>query len=118
MTARRHLSRQQPPVATTLTDDAAERVRRNHDERIRELQSAPLIHGRLFRGIELPNAQRVDVPHGLGRPAVALVSWPYQTFGTSGRISMSHAENPDPRLYVSISAVGWSATITVDVVVF
>ncbi len=109
---------QAPPVIK-LADSEAERVRRSHDERIRELQAVPIVRGSLIRDISLPDGSNVAVAHGLGRKAAIFLS-PAQFSGsaTTGRIREVRDPNYDPAQYVVLRASGWSETIIVDAWVF
>ena len=95
-------------------EDAAERVRRNVMQMIRELQSVRISRGRLFLDVELPNAINTPLNHGLGRLAVLHLSPPRH--GTStGRIAEVRATGTDVGQTSVLLATGWGATITVDV---
>jgi hypothetical protein len=106
------------PITPRLIEPGTDRVARNHEQRLRELQSIPIVGGKLVKGVELPDSVLVTISHGLGRVATVFVSPPYKTFGTTGRISQTRDENPDETLYVTLKAVGWSGTVRVDVWVF
>jgi hypothetical protein len=108
-----------PPTAVRLDDDKAERVRRNHDERIRELQAVPVVRGNLIKGIELADATTTPISHGLGRRATVFVSPAQATSGaTTGRIREIRSADYDQRKFVVLQADGWGETVTVDLWVF
>lgn len=105
------------PTLTTRLEGPADAVARNHDQRLRAVELSRLVTAKLIEGVVLVNGQFTTVAHGMGRRVVAFVSWPYVTFGTSGRISMQHDANPDPTRFVALTAAGWSGDITVDILV-
>lgn len=106
-----------PPVSSRLGAEPVDRIARNHDQRLRAVETSKLVTAKLIVGVELPDTELVVIAHGMGRPVVVFLSWPYRTFGTSGRISMQHENNPDPGSFIAMTAAGWSNTITVDVLV-
>ena len=109
----------QPPAAVKLADPDAERVRQVTDQRIRELQSVPVVQGRLVTSIELPDGVNVPIAHGLGRKAHLFISPPqFSGSATTGRIREVRSGAFDASKYVVLRASGWSETITVDVWVF
>jgi hypothetical protein len=109
----------QAPLALRLKDEDAERVRRNHEQRIRELQAVPIVGGRIATDIDLPDGENVPISHGLGRKAAVFIS-PAQFSGsaTTGRIREVRDPSFDPTQYVVLRASGWSETITVDAWLF
>lgn len=111
-------------LPVSLSDETAERARRNHDERISELQDVPIVRGRLFREIELPNATDAPIHHGLGRIATVIPGAPYSKDGaeSTGGILRDRTrlttDKYDPRNYAVLRASGWSTTMYVDVWIF
>lgn len=115
--------RLKPALTDTLKDPAAEKIRRNQDERIDELQGIPLVRGKLIKAVELPDATNVPVHHALGRVATVIPGAPYALGGsvTSGSIrdrSRVLSDQYDPRQYAVLFAEGWGVTMYVDVWVF
>jgi hypothetical protein len=112
--------RQLRPAAVGKLSD--EKVRRNHEERIDELQKVEIVRGRLFRGIELPDQTNVPLHHGLGRIAVVIPGLPYATGGSvsagSIRDRTRAVDTVDPRNYAVLFAEGFGVTMYVDVWVF
>lgn len=105
------------PISIRLDDVSAEQVRRNHDDRISELQGLPFAQAKLIQNVSLPNATNVPIAHGLGRkPSLILVSPPRDNT-TAGSISETRASNLERDSLVILQANGFGATITVDVVV-
>ena len=102
-------------VTPKLTDERAERARREHDEAIRELQASPLFPARIVRDVSMPDATNVIMQHGFGRPVVAIVGAP-RGASTSGRIEEIRATGYDRSKVIVLKATGWGATITADVV--
>lgn len=114
--------RLQAPVSLHVEDPALERVRRNHDERIRELQAQPIVGGKLVKDIELPDGSDVFVSHGFGRVAYFFLSPPrYTHAATTGRIHdrrLGNFAEYDPRNSLCLRANGWGGTIYVDAWLF
>lgn len=113
--------RQLKPAAVGKLSD--EKVRRNHEERIDELQKVEIVRGRLFRGVELPDQTNVPIHHGLGRIAVVIPGVPYAKSGsvTTGGILRDRTrlyDNADPRNNAVLYAEGWGTTMYVDVWIF
>lgn len=104
------------PFATTLPDPVLERVRASHHEAIRELQSAPLAGGLVISGVELADGVPTPIPHRLGRAARWVSTSCVRGAATSGHIEEVRT-GADRDRYVTLKAVGWGATINVDVVV-
>lgn len=116
---RRGKKRLKAPTSGRLADPDAERIRRNQDERIGEIQSVPILQGRLFTDIELEDGVNTPIPHGLGRRAHVFISpAQFSSAATTGRIREVRSTVFDPTKYVVLRANGWGETITVDAWVF
>ncbi len=114
-----------PPISARLVEQESDRVRRNHDERIAELQKVPIVGGTLIKGIKLPNATSVPVHHGLGHVASVFLGAPYPedpsavtTGGIIRQLTRSSTDKWDPRHYAVLRASGWGTTMYVDAWVF
>lgn len=108
-----------PPISARLSDEAADRARRNADDRIAEIQSTPILAGRLFRGVSLEDGINTHVFHGLGYRASVFVSPVRNDPSTSGRIEdTTEVVEADRSKYVVLYAAGWGKTVVVDVWVF
>ncbi len=114
-----------PPVSARLPDEASDRVRRNHDERITELQKVPITGGLLVRGVKLPDATDVPIHHDLGRRAVVIPSVLYagdDTAVTTGGILRDRtpftSSKYDGKKYAVIRASGWGTTMYGDFWIF
>ena len=110
------------PLSVALADPNAEAVRKNVDQRIREVQDLPSSSVRVIGGVSLANAVETPIPHGLGRaPSFVTVSVP--SGGTTpGLISefrdtFSSGSPIDRSKIVVLRADGYGGAITVDVVV-
>ncbi len=109
-----------PPILTRVKDEAVDRILRNIQDRITQLQDIRLIRGKFVEGIELPDQTNVPVRHGFGRPARAFPSVPYAVSGTvtTGGILRDRtrlvADEFDPAQYVVLYADGWGTTMYVD----
>lgn len=107
-----------PPLSVRLSDEDAERVRRSHEEKIRELQTSPAIGLRVIPDVRLPDSVATTIAHGLGRiPQWVRESCP-RGATSSGRVEEVRDGSADRRHFVILKATGWGATITVDVAVF
>ena len=108
-------------IATDTSADAvADRARRELTEAVRELQRSPLAAGQVISNVSLADGIATTVPHHLGRlPTFVSCSVPRGP-STSGRIEeiRSTSGTNDRTKYVTLTANGYGATVTVDVVVF
>jgi hypothetical protein len=108
-----------PAISIKLDDDAAERVRRNTDQQIRELQQLPMSSAVVLRGVVVPNNGTVPVNHPLGRAPVfvgiSLMRVP--SFVTAGQVGESTVNVGDRSQTILVSAAGFGQAITVDVLV-
>jgi len=66
----------------------------------------------LIRGVSLPNATTVTVPHGLGYGYEHVSVSPPTGGSTTGRIQIVAPD--DAAKHVRLVATGWGATVTVD----
>lgn len=106
------------PVNVRLADDAAERVRLSHESRIREIQSVPIVQGRIFRDVVLAAGVVTPVAHGLGRRAAIFLSPPRGLITGVGCVQEIRSGVHEPTQFVVLQADGWGATVTVDVWAF
>lgn len=97
-----------------LDDEKAERVRRNTQDAIAELQRLRAAFTTLAKNVVLADGVATPVPHRLGRPAFAVCSPPRGAVST-GRIEEVRDGNHDRDMYVVLKASDWGASITVDV---
>lgn len=108
----------QAPAAVRLADESAERVRRSHDERIRELQAVRIAQGAPIKDVELEDGVETPIAHGLGRRAMYSHTAP-RGASTVGMITDARDDARfDPDKYVVLKADGYGATVTVDLWVF
>lgn len=106
-----------PPLVVQLADVDAERVRNNHEQRIRELSELPGARSKIIPNVSLADGVESPVIHNLGRiPNFVTTSVPRGP-NTTGRIEEVRASGAihDPKQRVILKATGWGATITVDV---
>lgn len=101
------------PLGIQIDDEKAERVRRSHEQAILELQSFVFAGSRIVRSVELANGVATRVTHGLGRkPVIVCASVP------RGAVAAGYLnEGTRDDLALVITANGYGATITVDLVV-
>lgn len=103
-----------PSISAKLSDPEAERVRRNHEERIGQIQKVPIVGGRELLDLELPDGTDVYVSHGLGRRPRCLVSPPRGGTSTGCIHDRTVAIDADRSRYVVLRADDWGATVKVD----
>ena len=107
-------------IGKTLADPAADTVIRSHAEAIVELQGLALAGARVIRGVSLPDSTHVVINHKLGRaPIMVIVSPPRgaASFGSLIEVDLG-ASQPDRAQAIILEAVGYGATVAVDVTVF
>lgn len=86
---------------------------------IDELQRAPLAGAIVIRDVSLADATATPVPHGLGREPVFVGISAVRGPSTSGRIEEVRSTSTvrDRKKYVTLTANGYGATVTVDLLV-
>lgn len=106
------------PLTTKLADQAAETVRQNVDQRVRELQLLPCVDARVFT-LTMPNNVVVFLPHRLGREPLfvgpsairgAVAAGLMQDFGHLDPVG----QPIDRTQVVPLRAFGYGGTVTVD----
>lgn len=110
-------NRLQPALPLVINDVTADRVRRNHDRQIGELQALPATAIKVIPDIELPDSVEVAVPHGLGRPAVWHKESTVRNPAGNGVIEEVRGGNYDRSSVIVLKATSYSATITIDLLV-
>lgn len=98
-------------LSAKLRDETAERVRRSHAFAITELRGRPTVV--VVENVDLPEATRVMVAHGQGRPVSVVVGPVRGGVTTTGRI-VEDRNFSDRDQFVALTATGWGATVTVD----
>jgi hypothetical protein len=101
-----------PPVTLKLDDDKAERARQNHDARIGELQKSPLA-GPVVVSVTIGNGATVTVPHRLQRRPVVVIQSIIRGGSTPGLVREISRDDK----FVTLSASGFGASISLDLVV-
>jgi len=102
------------PLAITLKDEDADRVRRSHAEALTELQR---LQPTIISGVELVDGKATTVSHGRGRaPRIVVVS-AVRGAVTAGYINETRPSGVDRSRSVVLQADGFGATVTVDVMV-
>jgi hypothetical protein len=105
-------------ASIVLSDMNADRVRVSHAEAIRELQIAPAAGARLIAGIDLADGVATPIAHGLGRAPVFVRESCVRGAATTGRVDdVSRTAGYDRSKFIVLTANGWGATVTVDVLV-
>lgn len=114
-----------PPITTKLDDDEAERVHRNTDRQIRELQGAPMASAIIISGVVLPLGTGIVVPHSLGR-LPRFIGFSAVTGAITGAGVIQDFGSVDPfgggtpidrTKFLSLRASSYGAPITVDILV-
>lgn len=106
-----------PPAAPKFQDVFLEGVRREHADKIVELQKLPAAELKVISDVSLVDATDKPVPHGLGRnPKCVLVS-PPRGASSTGRIEEVRSSSYDRTKVVVLKATNWGATVLVDLVV-
>lgn len=105
-----------------LADDAADQVRRSIADAIREIQDLPASSLRVIKNVQLPASTAVQVAHSLGRRPLAFWATPPRGAATAGVIQDFGTLTPngapnDTSQTLCLVALGFGATITVDIVV-
>lgn len=93
-----------------------DRARREIAEAVRELQNLPMAAARVVQNIELADATATPVAHGLGRVPVFVGISAVRGPSTSGRIEEVRSTSGvrDRSKFVTLTANGYGATVTVD----
>lgn len=109
-----------PPLVIQLADVESERVRANHEQRIREITELPLARAKVIPGIVLADSVETPVLHGLGRRPLYVRESCVRGAVSTGRVEevRSFGSTHDPAQRLILKATGWGATVTVDVLVF
>lgn len=107
--------RLRPPIAARLADEASERVRRNHEERIVELQRLPGASLTAIQDVELEDGVETPVAHGLGRKPLMVFVSPPRGPSTTGMVVEVRGAPHDRSKVVVLKASGFGATVYVDV---
>lgn len=117
--------RPRPEFTGRQTERIAERVRRNQNERIAEIQKSVGFGLRVIRDVTLADDVPTPVPHGMGRAVSVIVSPPRRTgLGATAPLvrrvdgTFEDLIKADPSKFVTLLASGWGASIVVDVWVF
>lgn len=106
----------QAPATVRLEGDA-ERVRRSHAGCILELQTVPIVGGKLVRDVRFEDGVAVPIAHSLGRRATYHLS-PARSAVTAGAFLDSSSAVYDPEKFVVVRAEGFGATVTADVWIY
>lgn len=105
------------PEPLELEDERAERVRRSHAAAIVELQGLPAASQRVVPNVRLKDGVATAINHRLDRaPVFVGVSVPRGAV-SAGFIVEVRGGNIEPTKQLVLTASGYGATITVDVVV-
>ncbi len=101
-------------AAAVKLDGDAERARRDHVERIDELQGLPFCGARVIPNVTLADGVATSVAHGLGRNPVWICESVIRGAVSAGYIT--ETRTGDRSRVVTLTANDYGATITVDLV--
>lgn len=111
------MTRLPPLVELKLADPVAEQARASHADSLRALRRGLFAEASVLAGIELADATETPIAHKLGRvPKVVIVS-PHRGASAGGAVEEIRTSTYDRARVVVLKATGFSATVTVDVVV-
>jgi hypothetical protein len=100
-----------------LEDERAERARRSHASAITELQTGPLAGAKVIAGISLPDGELRTVAHKLGRAPRWVGVSVVRGASTAGVITETRGGQYNASQLLALTASGYGATITVDLLV-
>lgn len=117
--------RPRPEFTGRQKERVAERVRRNQNERISEIQKSVGFSLRVIRDVTLADNVQTPVPHGMGRAVSTIVSPARRTgLGASTPLirrvdgTFEDTVKADPTKFVTLLASGWGSSVIVDVWVY
>ena len=105
------------PLSIRLADQDPDRVIRDLQQKIRELQALPLTSARVIQVVTLADSALTPVRHGLGRIPIWVRESTVRGATSSGRIVETRDGTLDRTQFVALTATGWGATITIDLLV-
>lgn len=98
-----------------LTDEDAERVRRNHDDRIAALERLPAADLIIVANVSLADGVRTAVTHNLGRVPRSVKLGVPRGATAAGYVNEIRDGSVDRTKQVLLQADDYGATITLDV---
>ncbi len=99
-----------------LKDEDAERVRRNHQDALAELQKLRAIGMKVLGTFDLQDGVATPIPHGMARAVFAWCS-PVRNAVSNGRLEEVRDGSYDRTKFIVLKATGFGATVSVDVAV-
>lgn len=111
------MARLSAPITPRLADVDVERMRREHDLKIVELQGLPASSMLVISGVTLANGVTTPVNHGLGRVPVWIRESTIRGATTAGYLIEIRDTHADRTHTVQLQANGYGATITIDLAV-
>jgi hypothetical protein len=98
-------------------DPKLEEMRRDHRAAIAELQTLPLAGAVIKRDVTLQSGVATPVPHGLGRiPNIVIPSVPRGAVSAGFIVEVRDGKFRRDQ-YITLTASGYGATITIDLTV-
>ena len=105
------------PLPLVLDDEKAERVRRSHHAALEELQALALVGAVVIPDVVLVNGVATAIAHKRGRAAAFVLASVPRGAVTAGYIVETRPAGTDLSKYLTLTASGYGATVTVDLVV-
>lgn len=104
-------------LVITFKDELLERMRQNFAEAIAELQKSLGFGLSVLAGKELADGVLTPIAHKLGRAPVAFFHSPVRNATSIGRIEEVRDGSYPREQYITVRAIGYGGTVTVDVAV-
>jgi hypothetical protein len=112
------VSRFRQLLSLVLADPNAEQVRRSHEDAIRELQQMRFAGAVIVSGVQLVDTVPTIVSHNLGRRPAFVRESVVRGAVATGRIVEARTDAAlDYTKQLVLTATGWGATVTVDLLV-
>jgi len=114
---RQHAPGLRPPIAPRVADPETDRVLRDHHRLLVELLALVMAGARIVPDVVLADATDTTVAHGLGRPARWVQASCARNGTTGGTVLEVRSGTVDRNEFVVLRAVGFGATVTLDLLV-
>lgn len=116
MSTRDGTSGLRPPASPRLDDAKVDKAIREHEQAFAALMNLPAASLRVIKDVVMADGPIVHVPHGLGRAPLFVAVSPVRGAASSGRIEEVR-DGIDRTRYVVLQAIGFTANVTIDVMV-
>jgi hypothetical protein len=105
------------PIGPRVADEQVDRVLREHARLIGQLAALPITALRIVPDVQLADGVETPVAHGMGRAPRWVMPSCARGGSTAGEVLEVRSGSVDRREYVVLKAIGYGATITVDLLV-